>query len=248
MPVTVLKAELTDILPLRTLFLQENNFQIRYDSCYARGWTDSYLLSVDGIKVGYGSLWGQEAGNRKTVFEYFVLKPFRRRASELFGHFLSASGAQTIECQSNESLLTSMLFEFSPSVSSEVVLFEDHASTNHVVSGAVFRPKRSGDRMIDLDPDGQFVIELDGEIIATGGFLRHYNVPFADLYMEVRESWRNRGIGCFLLQEVKKECYLSGRVPAARCNLENKVSRATLTKAGLSVCGFMLLGRVRQGE
>jgi len=48
-----------------------------------------------------------------------------------------------------------------------------------------------------------------------------------------------------LLQEVKKECYLSGRVPAARCNIENKASMYTLLRAGLKVAGYMLTGRVK---
>ena len=61
---------------------------------------------------------------------------------------------------------------------------------------------------------------------------------------QVREDCRRRGFGSFLLQEVKKACYLAGRIPAARCGLENTASRATLIKAGLRVCGFMLTGHV----
>jgi GNAT superfamily N-acetyltransferase len=48
----------------------------------------------------------------------------------------------------------------------------------------------------------------------------HYNVPFADLYMEVRPDCRKRGYGTFILQEVQKECYLAGRVSAARCPIK----------------------------
>ncbi len=83
------------------------------------------------------------------------------------------------------------------------------------------------------------------EFVAMGGFMLHYNRPFADLYMEVREDCRGRGFRSFLLQELKKECYLAGRVPAARCELQNTASRATLIKAGLKVCGFMLTGKIK---
>jgi GNAT superfamily N-acetyltransferase len=72
----------------------------------------------------------------------------------------------------------------------------------------------------------------------------HYNLPFADLYMEVREDCRRCGIGSFLLQEVKRECYLAGRVPAARTSIGNFASRACLSKAGLRVSGFMLTGEI----
>ena len=46
----------------------------------------------------------------------------------------------------------------------------------------------------------------------------------------------------FLLQEVKKECHLAGRVRAARTSVDNIGSRAALRKAGLRECGFMLTG------
>ena len=43
-----------------------------------------------------------------------------------------------------------------------------------------------------------------------------------DLYTEVREDCCGRGFGSFLLLELKKECYLAGRVPAARCDLRKQ--------------------------
>jgi GNAT superfamily N-acetyltransferase len=95
-----------------------------------------------------------------------------------------------------------------------------------------------------IDASGATRIDVQGEIVATGGFMLHYNMPFADLYMEVAADRRRRGYGSFLLQEVKKACCRAGRVPAARCGQENAASRATLIKAGLRICGAMLIGRV----
>jgi GNAT superfamily N-acetyltransferase len=246
MTTTVEKADLARILPLRSLFLQETNFQIRYNACHERGWSDSYLLTIGDQAVGYGSVKGREIPDRDTVFEYFVVPPFRNRASELFGQLLVASRAQFIECQSNDLLLSSMLFEFARSISADVVLFEDHSQTHYAIPNALLRPRRAGDLVFEhkAEPPGDYVLDLDGEIVATGGFMLHYNHPFADLYMEVREDCRRRGMGSFLLQEVKKFCYLAGRVPAARTSIRNVASRACLSKAGLRVCGFMLTGQV----
>ena len=243
----VVRAELKNIQTLRVLLLQETNFQIRYDACHGRGWSDSYLLMLDNLAVGYGSVKGQEIEARDTVFEFFVVRPFRRRSSELFRLLLAASEAQYVECQSNDLLLSTMLHEFCPTASADTVLFEDQGVTELVVAGAAVRPRRDDDKVFahKAEPVGEYVVELDGGVVATGGFLLHYNPPFADLYMEVREDCRQRGIGSFLLQEVKKHCYLAGRVPAARCGIDNAASRATLLKAGLRVCGFMLLGKVR---
>jgi hypothetical protein len=114
------------------------------------------------------------------------VRPFRRKSSELFRVLLAASGAGYIECQSNDLLLSSMLYESSPSVSADTVLFEDHTATEHIVPGAAVRPRRSDDKIFEhkAEPVGNYVVELDGEVAATGGFLLHYNPPFADLHME----------------------------------------------------------------
>lgn len=93
---------------------------------------------------------------------------------------------------------------------------------------------------------GDYVVELEGQVVATGGFLLHYNFPFADVYMEVEKDHHRTGVGSFLVQEIIKQCYLAGRVPAARCDLRNTASRATLTKAGMKECGFILIGQVQQ--
>ena len=59
------------------------------------------------------------------------------------------------------------------------------------------------------------VIEVEGQVAATGGILFHYNRPFGDIYMEVAEPFRRRGFGSFLVQELKRVCYGGGHVPEA---------------------------------
>jgi GNAT superfamily N-acetyltransferase len=246
MTVSAIKTKLKSILPLRALFLQEMNTQIRYNACHERGHSDSYLLTMDDIRVGYGSVKGRDGPARDAVFEFFVIRPFRKHVAFLFQELLAASGAAHVECQSNDKLLSSLLHERSSNISADVILFEDHVVTEHVVPGAIIRPKQRKDRPFDhtMEPVGDHVALFEGEVVATGGFLCHYNPPFADLYMEVREDRRKRGIGSFLLQEVKKACYLAGRVPAARCDAQNGASRATLLKAGMRESGSMLRGEV----
>ncbi len=244
------KTELQTILPIRNLFLQENNFQIRYNACHERGWTDSYLLTSDEAEIGYGSIKGQEIADRDTIFEFYLIPPFRKYASLVFPELIAASEAHFIECQSNDVLLTSMLYEFAQNINADVVLFEDHVATDYMIPGVVFRPRKEDDSIFEHkgEPVGEYVLELDGEVVATGGFMLHYNMPFADLYMEVKENFRKKGLGSFILQELKKACYLAGRVPAARCNIQNKASRAALIKAGMQVCGFILKGEIKNSN
>lgn len=76
----------------------------------------------------------------------------------------------------------------------------------------------------------------------------YYNPPFADLYMEVSERHRGKGFGSFILQELKKECYIKGRVPAARCTIDNAPSKGSLIRAGFTTCGYMLTGHIKKSE
>jgi GNAT superfamily N-acetyltransferase len=250
MELKAFRTELKDILPLRDLFLQETNFQVRYNACHERGWTDSYLLTLDNIAIGYGSVKGQEMAGRDTVFEFYVTPPFRKYSSLIFSELLTISKVVFIECQSNDLLLSAMLYEFGENINADVVLFGDHIVTELIIPGVIFRKARFDDQIFDHygEPKGDYILEINGGIVATGGFMLHYNKPFADLYMEVKEEQRRKGFGSFLLQEVKKECYLNGRVPAARCNIKNIASKATLLKAGLKISGYMLMGGIKKSN
>ncbi len=246
MTTRVERVELEAILPLRALFLEEAHHQVRYNAVHERGWSDSYSLFIDGRNVGYGSIKGQEIKDRDTIFEFYLIPPFRGHASGLFPQLIAAARPAFIECQSNDPLLSAMLFEFARNISADVVLFEEHSVTHLAVPGVLVRRRRDSDPIFphSAEPVGEYVAQLNGEVVATGGFLLHYNHPFADLYMEVREDCRGRGIGSFLLQEVKRECYLAGRIPAARTSIGNFASRACLNRAGLRMSGFMLKGQI----
>ena len=247
----VTKTALDEILCLRNLFLQENNFQIRYNACHERGWTDSYVIMYNKEKIGYGSIKGNSNLNdRDTVFEFYIIPSFRNLASAVFLQLLHASGAAFIECQSNDLLLTSLLYQYGQDIHSNVILFEEGFTSNMEIEAIQFSKRNKTDVVFEhkSEPVGDYVLEQHKEIVATGGFLLHYNIPFADLYMEVKEEYRRKGFGSYLIQELKKQCYIAGRVPAARCNIDNVASRATLTKAGLKIAGFMLFGQVKKDK
>lgn len=247
MAIKVHKVKLEDILYLRRLYLQATNFQIRYDARHERGWSDSYIIDQDGVNIGYGSVMGNKnIEDRDTIFEFYLIPEFRNLASRVFEELVKVSGAYCIECQTNEPFLTSFAYTYGKQLSSDTILFSDSRVTHHKPTTAIFRPKAPDDVIFkhNSEPEGNFVIDVNGEVVATGGFLLHYNMPFADIYMEVREDSRRKGFGSFLVQELKVQCYLAGRVPAARTGSSNFASKATLLKAGLEVAGHMLLARL----
>ncbi|MFD2523626.1 GNAT family N-acetyltransferase [Emticicia soli] len=246
----IIKVTLQEILPYRDLFLHEINRQIRYNACHERGWSDSYLLYANDAVIGYGSVKGQETADRDTIFEFYLLQGYQHLASRIFPYLLAASGAKFIETQSNAMLLTTMLYEYATGIRADAILFEEDQTTCLAVPEVNFRSKEDYESTFGkkVEDGSNYVLELGGEVVASGDFLLHYNKPFADLYMEVSEAHRQKGLGSFLIQELKKVCYQAGRVPAARCSIQNKASKATLLKGGLRVAGCMLIGEIKKSS
>ena len=127
------------------------------------------------------------------------------------------------------------------------MLFDAGPWTALTSPDGVFRARVRRDAFFSTrsSPSADFVVAVQGVVVATGGFLLHYNPPFADLFMEVRADMRRRGYGSFLIQELRRECYLAGRVPAARTSTDNVASQRALARGGLRECGRMLRAAVR---
>jgi len=244
MQTTVTKTSLENVQAFRLIFLQESHFQFTYNKCHQYGWADTWLFELNGAQAGYGAVWGQnKREDRDAIFEFFLLKPYRKFASDIFHDFITASAATHIECQSNDFLITSMLYEFADHIIAEAILFEDHAETHMHIPGVQFgRKPPEGQSGADM---GGYFLQQQGEIVANGGFMLNYNFPYADIYMDVKEPFRQKGLGSLIVQELKKEIYRMGRVPSARCNIMNRASKATLLKAGFTPCGFRLKGSIK---
>jgi GNAT superfamily N-acetyltransferase len=244
MNIQIIKTSLEEIQALRSLFLYENNFQFIYNKCHGAGWADTYVFIEDAIKIGYGSVWGKDKReDRDAIFEFYLIKPFRRSANIVFPEFITACGATYIESQSNDLFLSTMLYQYAQNINAEAILFEEHFQSTLHIPGTIFRKQQPEDN--PGDEEG-YILEHNSTIVATGGFVKNYNMPFIDMYMEVKEPFRKKGFGSLMIQELKKEAYLLGRVPAARCNIKNNASKATLLKAGLRICGFILTGSIKK--
>jgi GNAT superfamily N-acetyltransferase len=233
---TAQPVSLDDIRLWRDLHRREMKCQIVHDTLHPRpGWTQSYRVEVNGAPAGYGSivLGGPWTGTR-TVFEFYILPPRRVLAFDLFESLLASSQATGMTVQTNDTLLNVMLHAWAHNIAAEKIIFEDGVTTACAAHSAALR--RRG------EPDNDWVLDLNGEVAAKGGILYHYNRPYGDIYMEVAEPFRRRGLGCYLVQELKRICYEGGSVPCARCNPDNIASRKTLQKAGLVPCALILNG------
>lgn len=241
MEVTIKRAGLPEIQPLRNLFLAEIKFQFIYNKCHAAGWADVYVFIHEGMEIGYGSLWGKEKRDlRDTIFEFFLVTSFGKYAREIFIQFMNISGAGFIQCQTNYLFLAQMLFEHAHNINAEAILFEDDFETHIDIPGVIFRKEEKP------DGDTEYLLIHGDKIVATGGYVWNYNFPYIDIYYGVEEGERRKGYGSLITQELKKEAYRLKRIPSARCNIKNAASRATLLKAGMRICGYMLEGSLEK--
>lgn len=238
------------IQPWREMYRLEMGCQIIRDSIHQRpGWTQEYLLSVGQTPVGYGSVavggpWAEEP----SIYEFYVVPHQRAHLFDLFRALLAASRPLGIEVQSNDTLGSVVLHTFAQNITSLKILFHDMHVTSLRPPGALFRAPTESEA-VEIPSDQRRwhgVVECEGQVAATGGILFHYNRPYGDIYLEVAEPFRNRGLGSFLVQELKRLCYEGGHTPAARCSPDNLASRRTLLKAGFVPCGHLLKGLLPQ--
>jgi ribosomal protein S18 acetylase RimI-like enzyme len=242
-----------EVLPFRECHREEMNCQIVHDSIHRRtGWTTTYLLELAGEPAGFGSIAiGGPWTGKPTIFEFYVAPPHRARAFDLFEAFQSASGARHMEIQSNDALLAVMLHTYAKDIESEKIVFHYKLTTDLPSHGATLRcttPSADINQSIDQRQGGpEWVLEVNGQEAGKGGILFHYNHPYGDIYMEVNEPFRRRGLGSYLVQELKRAAYEMGAVPCARCSPSNVASRRTLQKSGFVPFAHILLGVIPPG-
>lgn len=244
----VAPTELGAILPLREEYRREMACQIVHDSWHARGFTTSYLLRVGGSVVGYAAVGGPPRAARDIIKELYLVPAHRGEALPLFRRLIAVSQARFVEAQTNDILLSLLLWDCAVELTSETILFADAERTRLAPADVHLRRVTEADRASIFhhtrEPVGDWGLEREGEIVATGGLLFHYNPPYGDLYMEVAAPYQRRGYGSYLIQELKRIGYEGGHVPAARCHVDNVASRRTLQRAGLLPCARIVRGRL----
>ena len=250
MPISTVLASNQDVLPLRVRYRAEANGQIVHDSIHTRtGWTRSYLQRVGNRVAGFGSV--AVAGpwqDKPTIFEFYVAAEHRGRAFALFEAFVVTSAARFFEVQTSDALLSVMLHTYGSGLASERIVFRDELTTSLPAQGAALKrvTAEQESRCCFQERAGRsdWTLELNAKTVGSGALLFHYNHPYCDVAMEINEEYRRRGLGAYLVQELKRIAYNMGGIPAARCDPNNIASRNTLQKAGFVPFAHILVGKI----
>jgi GNAT superfamily N-acetyltransferase len=249
--INVQQVQLRDIAAMRDAFRTEMNCQIVHDSIHhRRGWTVEFGLFEDGQRVGYASLavdgpWR----DRPTFYECYIHPERRSRAYALFEAFLRTAQPPAFEVQSSDALTTTLALTFARDIATERVVFRDYSPTLHLLPGAALRRVTPAEEIqaaiAARQGGGEWLLEVNEVVVGSGGILFHYNPPYGDIYMDIKEEFRRRGFGSYLVQELKRICYDLGAIPAARCDPTNGASQRTLQSAGLVAYAHILVGSFR---
>ena len=249
--ITVHEVQPHDIAAMREAYNAEMNCQVVHDSIHRRaGWTREFGILDGGRMVAYASVAvGGPWSDKPTFYEFYATPARRSRAYALFDAFLSAARPPAFEVQSSDVITTTLALTFARDVTTDRVIFRDGSTTTQQVPGATLQcVTTSADIQSAIaarQGGGEWLLELDGTVIGRGGILFHYNVPYGDVHMHIDESFRRRGYGSYLVQELKRLCYELGAIPAARCNPANTASIWTLQRAGMLPSGLILAGAFR---
>jgi GNAT superfamily N-acetyltransferase len=240
--------ELSDIRLMRESFVEEACCQIVRYSILPRKLAAPYLIFFEGEVAGYGAIGTAHFPGR--IMEFFAIPSRRDRAAEMLSALAQAGDATQAEAQSNIPWTHSVWLAATENRREDYLLFEDGGPSRLTCPGMKFRVRddRDAGQVFEHrhEPVGNWVVEDDEGIAATGGYFTHYNPPYADIYMEVAERARGRGVGSFLVRELMRVCREMGLRPAARCVPSNVASRKTLEKAGMRVCGSLDAGDLRE--
>jgi GNAT superfamily N-acetyltransferase len=223
---------------LRAFYRKGARCQIVRDSVLPRRLADPWIVLREGSAVAYGGVWNRHFEGR--LMEFYAVPRSSVDPVRSLRELVAASGATHMEAQTNMASMLRLLRACATDIAEENLLFEDGARTDLSCPGATFRRRREDDDA----PDGEWVVSLGGDTVAGGGVLTHYNRPYGDLYLEVRKDFRGRGVGSWMVQELRRVARDAGHVPVARCAPENEASRRTLERGGLVACGSLLVGRV----
>src|SRR5436190_22146623 len=109
MSIDVSRVEVNEITPLRELHRQAMSCQIMHDSFPRRGFSDPYLVQVEGRIAGYGLVANKHWP--ETVHEFYIAPAYRAAALPSFRQLLEVSQATHVLAQTNDRLLLLMLYD-----------------------------------------------------------------------------------------------------------------------------------------
>ncbi|GCF11736.1 GNAT family N-acetyltransferase [Dictyobacter arantiisoli] len=209
-------------------------------------------IQDQGQRVGYFCIDSDD-----NLLRFHLLENYQARAQEIFSWIISTYGIQRAIASTIEPMYFSLCLDLQKSIVLHSYLFRDHKriELSSGLSNGIFRKAEkqelddivlfyrtniegAGEWVKDflydrLDRDELFVLYDQQTLVATGECIpSQKQSPYADLGMVVAQAYRGRGLGSFMLTQLKKYCYEVGYNPICSCEADNHASKRAIEKAG----------------
>lgn len=220
-------------------------------------------IQANGERAGYFCLDADQYLLRFHVWENYL-----QRAREIFQWLLSSQHIQQAFACTIEPLYFSLCLDYQQHMTAHTYLFQDtnvSRSTPALDSSRTFRKAAQSDldvlvRFYQANTEGPgdwihgflserlkreelFLLYDQQTLVATGECIpSQKQTPYADLGMVVAQAYRSKGLGSFMLTQLKKHCYETGLKPICSCEVINLASQKAIEKAGfISVQRIMMI-------
>lgn len=209
--------------------------------------SDCYEIVYNNIIVGHFSV-----KTDKTLVQFCVFDNHLKYSSEIFEYLISHNLVTSAAVSTIESTFLSLCLDYQKDISIEMYLFCDISSpetTLNEFSNLSFRFADENDidiviKECGLPFDGYyqkiikqnqlFVLYSDNIFLGIGEFrISKINSKYADIGVAVAKKYHRKGIGTYIINNLKKYCNKNNVIAIASCDSENIASKKTLEKAGL---------------
>jgi predicted acetyltransferase len=190
--------------------------------------------------------------SRKTLIQFYVSKKYFIHAQEIFKYVITSDMVEKAAVSTKELEFMALCLDYQKSISIDSYLFIDNKKVKYELDNfrdVSFRLAKKGDidsiknkcdsafegYYEDLIGNDQLFVLYDGDnLLGIGEFriIKTHGRKYGDIGMHVVEVYRRKGIGAYIITQLKEHCYGKNLIPMACCDVENIASKKTLEKSG----------------
>jgi hypothetical protein len=183
---------------------------------------------------------------------FYLEKQWISNAQNIFGEFIKCNNIKSVNYQTSDTLLTSLVSDWEYEKVKCAYFFLDSGRIEKPVTSlgaAIFKIASHEDIGLIINETGDFFDEIDQRVINKTIFMlvseegelygcgiieySKYFKECASIGMITCKQHRNKGVGQLILWHLKEFCYSKNIKPVAGCWYYNTLSRKTLEKAGM---------------
>lgn len=228
----------------RLPFAQDLNIEENiWDSKY-------YKIEYNSRSVGYAII-----DTKQILWEFYLEEKVHMHSQEIFQYLIDMKYILAAECKTYDYLLMSLCHDFQKTCEGSAYLFRDYSEIGYPDNRFADITIRLAD-MVDYDnlkvlnqmeEDVEFFHDLKEEInnqevlvflrenrlLGAGTFKKIWkDQSYRDIGMVVAKEHRKKGLGTFILIQLKEYCDQHDLAPVCGCWYYNYASKRTLEKAG----------------